>query len=108
MSISSISGSGGYNPYSAGVAAAPRSAQADPTSARAEFDKFSQMTPAQKMRALMLAKLGVTEEQLKAMPPKERAKIEQKLKDMVKEQFAKDADGAHGKQKTGLVADVTV
>ncbi len=107
MSISSIGGSSGFNPYSIGVTSSPASSsQTDATSARAEFDKFSQMTPAQKMRAMMLAKLGVTEEQLKAMSPDERAKVEQKLKDMVKQQFEKNADGSEGK-KTGVIADVT-
>jgi hypothetical protein len=48
------------------------------------------MTPAQKMRAAMLAKLGVTEEQLKAMSPEERKKIEDKLKDMIKQQVEND------------------
>jgi hypothetical protein len=55
------------------------------------------------MRAMMLAKLGVTEEQLKAMSPEERAKIEQKLKDMIKQQVQNDPDK---KGKTGLVADI--
>jgi hypothetical protein len=41
-------------------------------SAKDEFMDYAKLTPAQKMRAAMLAKLGVTEEQLKAMSPEER------------------------------------
>jgi hypothetical protein len=40
--------------------------------AKDEFLDYAKMTPPQKMRASMLAKLGVTEEQLKAMSPEER------------------------------------
>lgn len=72
-------------PKEAGPAADGMSAV--PTkSAKDEFLEYQKLTPAQKMRAAMLSKLGVTEEQLKAMSPEERQKIEDKLKDMIKEQ----------------------
>lgn len=101
MSISSIGSSSAYSPY-AGVSASS-SAPVGEMSAKDEFLKFQAMTPAQKMRAMMLAKLGVTEEELKAMSPEERAKVEQKLKDMIKQQVQNDPDKKGG---TGLVADI--
>jgi hypothetical protein len=72
-------------------------------SAREEFMKFQAMTPAQKMRAMMLAKLGVTEEQLKAMKPEERKKIEDKLKEMIKQEVQQDPNR---KDQKGLVANI--
>lgn len=101
MSISSI-GSSAYAGAYSGLSAS-KSSPLGETSAKDEFLKYAAMTPAEKMRAAMLAKLGVTEEELKAMSPEERAKVEQKLKDMVKEQVQNDPDG---KSKTGLVADI--
>ena len=101
MSISGIGSSSAYSP-SAGVSASTSSPVGE-VSAKDEFLKFQAMTPAQKMRAMMLAKLGVTEEQLKAMSPEDRKKIEDKLKDMIKQQVQNDPDR---KGQKGLVADI--
>jgi len=101
MSISSIGPSPASSPY-AGVSASTASPMGE-TSARDEFLKYQAMTPAQKMRAMMLAKLGLTEEDVKAMSPEERKKVEDKLKDMIKQQVENDPDG---KGRKGLVADI--
>jgi hypothetical protein len=101
MSISSVGSFAVTGPYQ-GLAASD-SKPAGLSTGREEFLKFQAMTPAQKMRAMMLAKLGVTEEQLKAMSPEDRKKIEEKLKDMVKQQVQNDPEK---KGKTGLVADI--
>lgn len=101
MSISSIGGAG-FSPSA--YSSVSRSPIQEDTSARGEFDKFQSMSPAQKMRAIMLAKLGLTEEQVKAMTPEERKKVEDKIKDMVKQQYA---HGDKTKQQSGLLADVT-
>lgn len=101
MSISSI-GSSAYAGAYSGLSAST-SSPLNQTSAKDEFLKYAAMTPAEKMRAAMLAKLGVTEEELKAMTPEERAKVEQKLKDMIKQQVENDPDG---KSKTGQIADI--
>lgn len=103
MSISSIGSSSPYAGVQVGLTNTTASPPLSQTSARDEFLKFQAMTPAEKMRAMMLAKLGVTEEQLKAMSPEERAKVEQKLKDMIKQQVENDPDK---KGKTGQIADV--
>jgi len=63
---------------------------AGPKSAKDEFLDYAKLTPAQKMRTAMLSKLGVTEEELKAMAPKERQKIEDQIKEMVKQQVLGD------------------
>jgi len=101
MSISSIGSSASAGAYS-GLSASP-SAPMNQTSAKDEFLKYAAMSPAEKMRANMLASLGVTEEELKAMSPEERAKIEQKLKDMIKQQVENDPNK---KDKTGQIADI--
>ncbi|HJV41135.1 hypothetical protein [Caulobacter sp.] len=102
MSISSIGSSSVYAGAYGGVSASSAPPVGE-TSAKDEFLKFQAMTPAQKMRAMMLAKLGVTEEQLKAMSPEDRKKIEDKLKDMVKQQVQNDPET---KGQKGLVADI--
>jgi hypothetical protein len=71
-------------------------------SAKDEFLDYAKMTPAEKMRAAMLGKLGVTEEQLKAMSPEERKKVEDKIKDMIKQQVQNDP-----KMQKGSILDVT-
>ena len=72
-------------PKDAGAATDGMSAAPTKT-AKDEFLEYQTMTPAEKMRAAMLSKLGVTEEQLKAMSPEDRQKIEDQMKDMIKEQ----------------------
>jgi hypothetical protein len=105
MSVYSIGPSGLAGVYS-GLTASPSGppGMVEP-SAKGEFLKFQAMTPAEKMRAMMLAKLGVTEEQLKAMGPEDRKKVEDKLKDMVKQQVQNDPD-TNGPDSKGLVANI--
>lgn len=50
---------------------------------RDEFLKFAEMSAEEKMRYLILQKMGVTEEELAAMSPEARAKIEQKIKEAI-------------------------
>mgnify|MGYP000335413392 FL=1 len=100
MSISSV----GYSsPYAyAGVSTSTSSPIGEP-SAKDEFLKFQSKSPAEKMRAMVMAKLGVTEEQVKAMSTEDRKKIEDKIQDMIKQQVQNDI-GKKG--QTGLVADI--
>ncbi|MGV1870473.1 hypothetical protein [Agrobacterium rosae] len=44
-----------------------------------EFLKFAEMTPAEKIRARALGEMDLTEEKLAALPPEERAAIEDKI-----------------------------
>ncbi len=55
-----------------------------------KFLEYQQMTTAEKYRAMFLGQMGLTEEDLEAMDPAEREKIEAKLLEMIKEQIEKD------------------
>jgi hypothetical protein len=101
MSISSIGSSSSVGAYG-GVSASTASPIGE-TSAKDEFLKFQAMTPAQKMRAMMLAKLGLTEDDVKAMSPEDRKKVEDKLKEMIKQQVQNDPER---KDHKGLVANI--
>ncbi len=68
-----------------------------------EFLKFAKMTPAEKIRARILGDKDLTEEALAALPPEERAAIEDKIKETIMRSLGVDqidksadvADGAH-------------
>lgn len=101
----SISGIGGSTPFTtAGLLrlntpteTSETNALGGPKSARDEFLDYARMTPAEKMRAAMLAKLGVTEDQLKSMDADARKAIEEKIKEMVKQEFEAGLDKRPGK-----------
>jgi hypothetical protein len=63
-----------------------------PESAEDKFRAFTKMSPADRMRAAMLSSIGVTEEQLKSMPPDQQKAIEQKIADMVKQAAQKQIE----------------
>lgn len=52
-------------------------------SAADEFRKYMEMTPAEKVRYGVLSELGITEEQLAALPPEQREAMEKKIADMI-------------------------
>jgi hypothetical protein len=80
-------------------------ASEETSGARGEFAKYMKMTPAEKMHAAMLSQLGVSEDEYKAMSPDDRAALDQKIKEMIKQQAETAArDGG----KKGILADVTV
>jgi TPP-dependent pyruvate/acetoin dehydrogenase alpha subunit len=58
------------------------------------------MTPAERMHAQMLAQLGLTEDQFKAMDPAAQQKIEDKIRDMIKQQAANSPE-----KRTGIITD---
>ena len=104
MSISSVGPSSSY--AYAGVSASTTTSMSSPIgepTAKDEFLNFQAKSPAEKMRAMILAKLGVTEEQVKAMSTEDRKKIEDKIQEMIKQQVQNDI-GKKG--QTGLVADI--
>lgn len=102
MSISSVGSSSPYAGAYGGVSASNAPAIGE-VSAKDEFLKYQAMTPAQKMRAMMLAKLGLTEDDVKAMKPEDRKKIEDKLKEMIKQEVQQDPNR---KDQKGLVANI--
>lgn len=48
-----------------------------------EFRKYMEMTPAEKIRHGVLSELGITEEQLAALPPEQREAIDKKIAEMI-------------------------
>ncbi|MGB9990033.1 hypothetical protein [Pseudoduganella rhizocola] len=56
-----------------------------PKTAAQELDEYVKMTPEQRMRADLLKKLGMTEEELAAMSPEERQAAEAKIAELTKE-----------------------
>lgn len=77
------------------------SAKAAKTAAQ-QFLAYANMTPAQRLHAEMLAKLGLTEDQFKAMPPAQQQKVEAKISDTIKQQMSDSND-----KRTGMIADKT-
>ncbi len=68
-----------------------------------QFLQYANMTPAQRMFASMLGKLGITEDQFKAMSPADQQKIEDKIRDMIKKQLDNSAQ-----KPTGMITDKSV
>jgi hypothetical protein len=52
-----------------------------------EFTNLANMTPAERIRAQILERLGLTEDDLKGMPKEEREAFEKQIADEIKEQL---------------------
>jgi len=87
-------------PASSGFAFA-QGPSAKPSAAVQAFRDYAKMTPAEKMRASILGSMGLTEDQLKAMDPKERAKVEEKIREIMKQKVESSVE-----KKTGAIVDV--
>ena len=68
-----------------------------------KFLDYAKMTPAERMHAQMLAELGLTEDQFKAMSPADQQKVEDKIRDMIKKQVDNSPD-----KRTGMITDKSV
>ncbi len=68
-----------------------------------QFLEYANMTPAERLHAQMLAKLGLTEDQFKAMDPAAQQKVEDKIREMIKQQLSESSD-----KRTGMITDKTV
>ena len=71
--------------------------------AEQKFLDYAKMTPAERMHAAMLAQMGLTEDQFKAMDPAAQQKVEDKIREMIKQQAAESSD-----KRTGLITDKSV
>jgi hypothetical protein len=71
-------------------------------SAAQQFQEYASMTPAQRLQAQMLAKLSLTEDQFKAMSPADQQTVEDKIRDMIKQQLSDSNDN-----RTGMITDKT-
>lgn len=97
VSLSSILPTPSIDPPASGKLTAKAT---DAKSVEQKFLDFAKMTPAQRMHAAMLAQMGLTEDQFKAMDPAAQQKIEDKIRDMIKQQAEKTND-----TRTGLITD---
>ena len=111
MSISGIGGGTPYMPMTAGSSSSAASSNAtsaasslpDPTTDPVDWlMDYTKMTPAQQMQDSMLHSLGLTQQQYNALSPAEKAKVDQKIQQMIKEQVQQQAE-----KKTGMVVDVS-
>ena len=69
-----------------------------------QFLEYAKMTPAERLHAQMLARLGLTEDQFKAMkflPISRRSRT--RFREMIKRQFANSSD-----KPTGVITDKSV
>jgi hypothetical protein len=87
--------------------ATPTSSSLDPLSSQGnsivqQFLQYAKMTPAQRMFAQMLNKLGITEDQFKAMSPADQQRVEQKIQQMIKQQVQDSSN-----KQTGVIADIS-
>jgi TPP-dependent pyruvate/acetoin dehydrogenase alpha subunit len=84
----------------------PKPLTASPPEAKTAEQKFldyAKMTPAERMHAAMLAQMGITEDEFKSMDPAAQQKIEDKIREMIKQQAAESND-----KRTGLITDKSV
>jgi protein-disulfide isomerase-like protein with CxxC motif len=72
-----------------------------PKTAAQELDEYVKMTPEQRMRADILNKLGLTEEELAAMSPEDRQAAEQKIAEMSRELMQ------HSGERKGSIIDTS-
>jgi hypothetical protein len=68
-----------------------------------DFMAYAKMTPAEKMRASILGSMGFTEDNLKAMDPKDREKVEAKIEEMIRQKVQQSTE-----KKTGMPIDLKV
>lgn len=69
--------------------------------AKDKFLEYMKMTPAERMAASILEEMGISKEELEAMPPEQRKAIEDTIRERIKEKLK--ADG----ETKGALADVT-
>jgi hypothetical protein len=93
------------NPSSSGSAAKQIDASKAAPSAEEKFLAYAKMTPGEKLRAALLSQLGLTEEQVKAMSPEEQQKVEEKIRDLIKQAAEKQMDKTG---QGGFVTDIEV
>jgi len=104
----SISGIGGSSPFMnigafGSVGSSLLAAETEKKTPRAEFMEYAQMTPAERMRAAMLSRMGLEEKDLAGMFAEEREAVEAKIKAMIKAQIEADQD-----KRPGRITDITV
>lgn len=77
-------------PVNDSAAVDPRSA----TDTRDDLLNLLRMTPAERIRHALLQEMGLTEESLRNLPPEERMRIEELIKQEIKRQLAGQNEGS--------------
>jgi hypothetical protein len=72
---------------SSGTAAAASAGAPSFSSLMKELTGYASGTASERMEKMMLAKLGVTEEELKKMSPEEREKVMAKVRELIKQEM---------------------
>lgn len=75
------------------------------SSARKEFADITNKTPAEQMRDQILKSLGLDDDKVKAMGPKEREALEAKIKEIIKTKI-EQAQEQKGDATPGQVVDI--
>lgn len=73
-----------------------------------DFIDFLEMSPAERMREVILRGMGLSEEKLDAMDPEDRAKLEQEIAAKIKERIVGDVDGDEALEVNPPTVDVRV
>jgi hypothetical protein len=103
-----LQGQGGTQASSQSSALSPSTAT-DKKSSAAEFNDYMAMSPAEKMRYSIMNDLGVTQEQLDAMPPEQRAAVEKKIADLMKlREDLQNANNAGGGQQSQTAMNLSL
>jgi len=89
------------------TAAAPPAASSAGSSSSADSPEatllaYFRMTPAQKMRFDIMSQMGITQEDYDKMTPAQKAVVDAKIKEKMKEEVQQMSE-----KKTGLLVDVT-
>jgi hypothetical protein len=66
-----------------------------------QFLDYARMNPIDRMRANILKSMGLTEDDLKNMSPDQQHAVEEKIRQMIEQEFQKNAD------KKGQLVDVS-
>jgi hypothetical protein len=54
-----------------------------------DFLNYAKLSPAERLRANILKSLGLTEDQLKALPPDQQKAVEQKIEQLIQQELQK-------------------
>jgi hypothetical protein len=96
MSVSLPSALGSFALKSSSLAAKPPEIKTP----EEKFLEYAKMTPAERMHAAMLAQLGITEDEFKAMDSAAQQEVRDKIRDMIRQQAENGGD-----KRAGLVTD---
>src|SRR5512145_3347509 len=80
--------SSGTSPLTTNAATSVEAAAAEqPMTAAQKLEEFLRKTPAEHMRDAILKEMGMTEEDLDALPPEQRAAVEETIAEKIKERL---------------------